>query len=182
MCLTDNAREHLIEHIARLREPVPRGHASWSRPENIHITLKFLGQIPAASTAKLSAAATRAVEGLSPFRVHIEKPGVFPKHGTPRVLWIGVRDDFGRLAELQTRLENECAKEGFSRETRAFHPHLTLARLRQPQRTRELALAHKELHFEPIEVIVSELLIMRSELSNPGSRYTVFSTHTLLAK
>jgi len=175
--LAVSVRTRLMGQIKRLRESAPHAQASWSREENIHLTLKFLGEIETSRLDSLSNAAACAVAYLRGFQITIEEPGVFPRHGTPRVLWIGVKDKLGKLAELQARLENECAKQGFTREERPFHPHFTLARLRKPQGTRELALAHKKLHFEPIEVIVSELLVIRSELSSTGSRYMVISRH-----
>jgi len=66
---------------------------------------------------------------------------------------------------------------GFAKETRPFHPHLTIARLRQADTARELAVTHKQMEFEPLEIAVAELLVIRSELSSEGSKYTVVSRH-----
>jgi 2'-5' RNA ligase len=180
--LPDSVRQKISQHIARLKEAVPDAHAGWSRANNIHLTLKFLGDIPQASVPNLSAAASRAVVRIAPFTIRLEQTGVFPPHGSPRVLWIGVNDCEGKLGELHKRLETECEKDGFSRESRAFHPHLTIARLRKPQDARTLASAHKEMEFEPEEIVVSELLVIRSELSSAGSRYTTISRHPLIAR
>ncbi|HVQ39500.1 MAG TPA: RNA 2',3'-cyclic phosphodiesterase [Pyrinomonadaceae bacterium] len=175
-------REEFTRHINRLKKTVPGARASWGRVENLHLTLKFLGDIPVASIQGLSAAAGRSVAGLSPFRISLEQTGVFPPHGAPRVLWIGVKDMEGKLAALHARLEIESEKAGFPKETRTFHPHLTLARLRKPQHARRLATAHLALAFEPAEIEVAELLVIRSELRNEGSRYTTISRHQLLAQ
>ena len=70
------------------------------------------------------------------------------------------------LAELHARLEEEAAQAGFAKETRAFHPHLTVARLRQADNARALATAHKQMEFDPLEIAVAELLVIRSELSS----------------
>lgn len=174
-----SARASLMRHINRLREAVPHAQASWSREENIHLTLKFLGEIQIPVVSKLSNAAARAVAEFSPFQITLADTGVFPKQGTPRVLWIGVQDESGKLAELQTRLEEASASEGFAKEERAFHPHLTIARLRKPQGARTLAAAHEDMRFEPVTVAVAELLVIRSEPSAAGSRYTVVSRHWL---
>jgi 2'-5' RNA ligase len=178
--LPDNVRERSMRHIARLRDASPQTQASWSR-DQIHLTLKFLGEIAKSRVEILSQAASRSVEGLSSFEVFVEETGAFPKHGPPRVLWIGVTDAGGKLAEIHARLEEECTHAGFAKEERPFHPHLTLARLRNPQGARTLASAHKELGFERVAVTVSELLVMRSELSNEGSKHTVISRHLLRA-
>ena len=179
--LSGKVRASLMRQINRLREAVPHAQASWSREENIHLTLKFLGEIQTSRLINLSNAAARAVADFPPFQITLEETGVFPKHGTPRVLWIGVKDESGKLAEFHTRLEEACAREGFAKEERPFHPHLTIARLRKPQGARSLAVAHKEMRFEPAYVAVAELLVIRSELSGAGSRYTVISSHRLEA-
>ena len=172
-------RSGLMRHINRLREAVPNALASWSREENIHLTLKFLGEIQTSRLSRLSNAAAQAVENFSPFQITLEGTGVFPKHGPPRVLWIGVQDESGKLARLQTGLEKACASEGFSREDKEYNPHLTIARLRKPQGARTVAAAHKEMRFEPEVATVAELLVIRSEPSSAGSRYTVISRHRM---
>jgi 2'-5' RNA ligase len=171
-------REKISEHISRLREAAPDSPASWSRAENVHLTLKFVGEISAGRINNLSQAAA-SVAAFSSFEIGIGDTGAFPKHGTPRVLWIGVNDHTGKLAELQTKLEDECLRFGFQKEARAFNPHLTIARLRKPQGVRALALAHKELGFASTEVSVRELTVIRSELSSKGSNYTAISRHAL---
>lgn len=177
--LAVSVRASLMRPINRLRESVPHAQASWGREDNLHLTLKFLGEIQTTRLSALSNAAARAVADFPPFQITLEETGVFPKHGTPRVLWIGIKDESGKLAEFHSRLEEACAREGFTKEDKPFHPHLTIARLRKPQGARELALAHKEQHFEPTEVIVSELLVIRSELGGAGSKYSVISSHRL---
>jgi len=170
------------DHIRRLRHEFPDVNASWNRDGKFHLTLKFLGEIPKARVENLSLAAGRAVEGFSLFNLVVEKTGAFPNEGPPRVLWIGVSDPSRRLSELYERLEEECARESFPKDARPFHPHLTLARLRKPQGTRALASAHKQMPFEPIEISVSELLVIRSELSSEGSKYSLISRHVLGAQ
>lgn len=172
-------RANLTSHINRLREMAPHVQASWSREENIHLTLKFLGEIQTSRINNLSSAAARAVANLKPFRITIGETGVFPQHGPQRVLWIGVKDESGKLAELHTRLEEACALEGFAREERPFRPHLTIARLRKPHGARALAAAHKEMHFQATDAMVADLSVIRSELDSAGSRYTVISRHLL---
>jgi 2'-5' RNA ligase len=177
--LPEAVRELALTHIARLRAAVPDARASWSRDASLHLTLKFLAAIPETSVPDLSAAASRAVAGLRSFSIRLEQSGVFPQHGPPRVLWLGVNDVAGRLVELHARLEDEAAKEGFEKDERPFHPHLTIARLRQPRSARTLADEHKQMEFEPVEIAVSELLVIRSELRSEGSKYTVISRHPL---
>ena len=175
--LPHNVRGHIAEHIDRLRSTVPEVRASWSREHNLHLTLKFLGDIPLTNVEKLSVAASIAASKVEPFELVVEGCGAFPLRGQPRVLWIGIADPSGRLSELNRALDDECANAGFAREPRAFHPHLTLARLRQPQGSRQLAASHKEIGFNREEIRVSDLAVVRSELRSEGSKHTTISRH-----
>jgi RNA 2',3'-cyclic 3'-phosphodiesterase len=177
--LPNSLREKLAQHIRRLRETVPQVRASWSRPDNIHLTVKFLGEIHKSQVSNVSKAVELATESLSAFHVVAERTGVFPTHGPPHVVWIGATDLDGQLARLHNRVEDECAAKDFPKETRRFHPHLTLARLRKPEGTGALAAAHIGLGFESVKLNVTKLSVIRSELRSEGSRYTVISTHPL---
>jgi 2'-5' RNA ligase len=165
-------------HAARLRRDFPDARASWVRPEGLHVTLKFIGEVETARVEILSRAAGAAVEGFRPFRLSIGESGTFPPRGAARVLWLGVKDSTGQLSQLQRRLEEECGAGGFPREPRAFKPHLTLARLRNPQDAHALSEAHRQTPFGPFDFEVNELVLMRSELGPGGSRYTPVSRHT----
>lgn len=173
--LPQAARKRLIERIDQLRDSIPEARASWSREENLHLTLKFLGDIPAANVGALSQAVEQAALSARPFEILFGGCGVFPSHGPPRVLWIGIDDPSGSLAKLYRRLEDECAGAGFVREERPFHPHLTIARLRKPEGARRLAALHREIAFSSFPVVVSELCVFRSELGNEGSKHTALS-------
>lgn len=177
--LPSEVRARVAEHIATLREAAPRVRASWDRAEKLHITLKFLGEIEQGRVEALQRAAARAAERERGFELGIEGTGAFPPRGLPRVLWLGVRDESGALARLQSSLEDECAIEGFAREKRPFHPHLTIARLRAPEGARALAVLHEQRGFEAAGFAVSKLSVIRSELGPGGSRYTELSRHSL---
>jgi len=177
--LPAEVRARAAAHIESLRSAMPDARASWDRAEKLHVTIKFLGEIEAARVPALSQAASRAVACVQPFALAIEGAGAFPSKGPPRVLWLGVTDSNGGLARLQGSLEEASTEEGFPREKRPFHPHLTIARLRQPQGARRLAALHRERGFAPAHFQVTELLVIRSELGPGGSRYTEISRHPL---
>lgn len=175
--LSEEVKSRVADHVARLREAFPQVRASWERPEKLHLTLKFVGDVEIARVEQLSRSAGRAAASVEPFELTIAETGAFPPHGAARVLWLGVKDDSGQLSSLHHSLEDECDAAGFKRETRAFKPHLTLARLRDPRGAREIAAAHRESRFEPQAFTVSELVVMRSELGPSGSRYSIISRH-----
>jgi len=179
--LPHDVRACLAKHIDNLRSAMPEVRASWSREENLHLTLKFLGDTSVAKVEALSQAAERAASTVEPFEMVVEGCGAFPPEGQPRVLWIGIDDPSGKLVELQQALEAECAEVGFAREPRPFHPHLTIARIRKPQGSRRLAVVHKEIGFNREIVGVSEISVIRSELRSEGSKHTVISRHSLLS-
>ncbi|MDX6406457.1 MAG: 2,3-cyclic 3-phosphodiesterase [Blastocatellia bacterium] len=170
-------RSRVKGHIDHLRQAVPDARASWAREENLHLTLKFLGDTAVEKVDALSQAIQHTANQLSPFEVIIAGGGVFPSHGQPRVLWLGIEDLTNSLSTLSRSLEDECAKAGFLREPRAYHPHLTVARLRQPHGARRLAEVHREVGFDPVPVNVREVCLIRSELRSEGSLYTVIARH-----
>lgn len=179
-----DVRAYAAAHITRLHEAnASRVKASWEREEKLHLTLKFLGEIGLPKLEAVKRATMRAAESVEQFKVSLQDTGAFPARGNPRVLWLGLQDDTGRLAQLQGQLEAECARESFPREERAFHPHLTIARIRIPNAAaRRLANLHTETEFEPVRFTVKEIVIMRSELGAGGSRYVPLSRHELQAK
>lgn len=175
--LPEALRRSIAEHSRKVRDAVPEAGASWSRPENVHLTVKFFGNVDPARVSVISAAASRVVKEFSPIQIAVGKTGVFPRPSRPQVLWIGVEDASGTLLKLQQRLEDEFKLEGFPKEDRAFRPHLTIARIRRPQNADHLAEIHLGLRFSAVALHLSELILFRSELSPKGSKYTAISRH-----
>ncbi|HKR14026.1 MAG TPA: RNA 2',3'-cyclic phosphodiesterase [Pyrinomonadaceae bacterium] len=173
--LPEQVRAQLQDHVRRLREAVPDASASWSRPENVHLTLKFFGNVSKEKLPRISEAAERTARELTSFSIRIGGTGAF----RAQVLWIGVEDPSGQLTALQRRFDEECAREGFAKEDRAYKPHLTLARLRRPEGARKLAGAHLQIKFAFTEISVNEFVVFRSQLSPKGSIYTPISKHEL---
>lgn len=174
--LPENIKFDLQQHIERLRNS-KTGTASWTRPENIHLTLKFFGNVAPAMIESLSRALGQATSGVTPFTVSVGTSGSFPGRGLPKVLWVGVEDCSGKLSKLQESIERESEAHGFPREIREFHPHLTIARLRSSSGARELAGDHLKIGFPVTEFEARELILIRSELSPSGSRYSVIQRY-----
>ena len=175
--LPETLRTRINQHSERVREAVPEAAASWSRAENIHLTVKFFGNVDHQRVPVISAAAARAVKEFSPIQIGVGKTGVFPRPSRPQVLWIGVEDPSGRLAALHQQLEHQFVVEGFPKEDRAFRPHLTIARIRKPHNSDQLAQAHLGMEFSSLAIELRELVLVRSELSSKGSKYTAISRH-----
>jgi len=147
----------------------------WARPEGLHLTLQFLGETPADRRPALEQAITRAVAGIAPFEVRLGKLGRFGNRNSPRVVWIDVAGDTDALARLQSRVEREMVPLGYPSESRAFSPHLTLARV-PPECSREVAVPLDEAIARasvPSAVMkATELALMKSNLQRSGAVYT----------
>lgn len=179
--ISDEARSRAARHITQLRTMAERrgARAAWERPEKMHITLKFFAELEATRLPVLTHAVEAVATSESEFPLALSGAGFFPPRGSPRVLWLGIADPAGALETLWKRLENECSAVGFERETRRFHPHLTIARLRDHVGARFLATKHRALGFEPVEFAATTVRIIRSELSREGARHEVLSVHPL---
>jgi 2'-5' RNA ligase len=177
--LPAEVRGRIADHILRLRTAAPEARAAWGRDEKLHITLKFLGGIEHIRAGALTRAAAGAAGVTPAFRSAIAGAGSFPSKNRPRVLWLGVEDRCGGLPRMQSRLEDACEAEGFAREERPFHPHITIARPHDPGDAYTLASLNSGLGFERIEFPVCEIVVMRSELAAGGSVYTEMSRHKL---
>jgi 2'-5' RNA ligase len=192
--LPASIRQDIRQHIDRLRQAFPDVRASWSREDNLHLTLKFLGDVSVSLIPTLSAACAQASRQLEPFELVVKGSGIFPTHGRPKVLWVGVQgkepdsasasvaltdDSQSPLMLLHASVEEACAAAGFAREPRPYHPHLTIARLRESKDAPGLAEQHRQIGFPPRAFTVSEIVLFRSELSSKGSKHTALSRHQL---
>jgi 2'-5' RNA ligase len=174
--LPDAVRARLARSAAALRERAPE--LAWVRADNLHLTLRFLGQLDAAALEAARHAARAAAAGVPPFRVAIEGLGGFPTARAARVVWAGVGTGHGALVALHAVLEQALAERGIEPEARPFHPHVTLARARDQRGARGLETA---LGSGPAfgEFAVSAIHLMRSELAAGGSRYSVLAEAAL---
>ena len=143
------------------------------KPENIHLTLKFLGEVPPAREGAIREAMAEAVAGTLPFPLRVGACGVFPGEQSPRVLWVGLRAGGPEAAALAARLERACAARGFPREDRPFKAHLTLGRVRAP-RGLEATMRRLRAHVEEDlgETAVERIVLFESTLHPAGAIYT----------
>lgn len=148
----------------------------WVRPEGIHLTLKFLGNVEERRVPELTQALTHAAAGSAPLRLDLGEPGVFGPPARPRVVWRGVRGDLAALTRLWQAVEAQVGPLGFPQERERFSPHLTLARVPQdvPGDTRAaIGAALKDTRASGASpLLVQEIALMRSQLGPGGARYT----------
>ena len=167
--------ETLRAGLAQVQEELKRSRADvrWVAPGNIHLTLKFFGNVPDDEIDTLAAAAREAAAETPPLQLQVTVAGAFPSPTAPRVVWLGLGGDVVPLTQLFYRLEKGFAALGYPPEGRAFNPHLTLGRVKSPANRDKLArLVAKlpPLDWPPFEV--KDLILFQSVLSPKGSKYT----------
>jgi 2'-5' RNA ligase len=152
----------------------------WVEPKNLHITLKFLGNIAQADVEGLTGALERVVAGVRAFEVVVSGAGTFPPGRRPRVVWVGLADGREQLTDLGVKVEEACGTLGFEREKRAFRPHLTIGRVRRGSRALpELADEISRVAFNPLKLGVDSINLVRSRLSPRGPTYTLLEGFAL---
>lgn len=163
----------IIQQGRRFNEPV-----SWSRPENIHLTLKFLGNITDEQRRQVASILHSTAEAYEAFDVLFDRTGAFPSFRRPRVLWIGCSVRSEPLHRLADHLENELARAGFERENRPFSPHLTLGRVKRANVPRT-AKYLSELQLTPMRLRCHDIILMKSDLHPSGARYMPLEVFSL---
>ena len=153
---------------------------SWVAPENLHVTVKFLGNVDEARVQSVIDALRTAVRGHAPFDLEVGGLGAFPSATRARVLWAGLIGGTTPLGALAASVEDALAQLGFPREDRPFSPHITLARVREPRRSPELAEALGVTSGRRFgQVAVPDIALMRSDLSPRGARYSTLASIAL---
>ncbi len=173
--LPDSLKAELAELESCLKAGASGG-VKWVVAEDIHITLKFLGDISPESTPDILAAIEAAADGIAPFRLGVGGLGVFPNLTSPQVVWVGVRGDTESLVALQGCLDKRLEALDFPLERRRFSPHLTLARMRRqatPDQRQIIGRLATETTFQAHSRIdVGSVSLMRSELTREGAIHT----------
>jgi len=164
-----------LEGVVKILDPEIGRHIRWVRPEGIHVTLSFMGDIPVATAENILELLPGVTAGFRPFELAISGLGAFPNLRCPRVLWAGLAGELEMLSELRSAVEDAVGRLGLPKEQRPFSPHLTLGRLRrevtdgQFRKIGEVMSTAEPPSASPWTAgIVS---MMRTELDSAGSRY-----------
>lgn len=159
------------------------------KKDNLHLTLKFLGEVEAELIPILIKSLNNLANEFSPFNLKISHPGVFPDKIKPRVIWIGLESS-KTIRELVAKVDEEMSKHGFEREQRVFKAHITVARVKNPQNGRYIfekifkSFREKMLNNSPtnkLDFQVREFVLMKSTLTPKGSIYEVLERFPLPA-
>jgi 2'-5' RNA ligase len=166
-----------------LTDQVPPRSVRWVRPEGIHLTLKFLGDTPTDKLPEINQALAAVGRHAPGCTFTIEGSGCFPNLHRPRVVWVGVQEPSGRLAALQTAIEEVMTPFGYPPEGRRFKPHLTLGRIHRRASRNDAAQVGEVVSNTTVgllaEVTADHFTLIRSVLKPTGAEYTPLERFTL---
>jgi 2'-5' RNA ligase len=173
VALPDEVRSELARAAAAVEASVPGARAV--PPENLHLTLKFLGRVEGDSVDAVSRAVAAVAARARPFRARLDGVGAFPNERRARVAWAGLRDEAGELRALAAAVSGAVEPLGFAREEREWRAHVTIARVKPPAPAPRLA----EMAVAPLTFEVRALTLFSSTLGRPAARYTPLAEHPL---
>lgn len=168
--LPDPVKGALGEIARVLRGRVPPGAVRWVRPEQMHLTLNFLGDTAVTQLPAIQRAMDTVANQSAPFSMHLDAIGCFPNARRPRVVWAGLEGDVARLAALKLALDTNLAALGWPPEDKPFHAHLTLGRVKDERGARGIEWS---ADVPSLAVPVAAIHLIESTLRPDGPVYTV---------
>ena len=173
--LLPTTQDEIHTQIQPLKQKMGNSLVRWVPPQNLHLTLKFLGEVPASNLEFLQQILTRESQAQPPFEMQFGSLGCFPNPRLPRVIWIGLQAP-ATLALMQQNIETEVDKLGYGRRDRSFSPHLTLGRVRQAVSDADMQKIRSALEVMQLGRIqptrVDSIHLFKSDLHPSGSVYT----------
>jgi 2'-5' RNA ligase len=171
---------------ARLKPQMPHDAIRWVKSDSIHLTLKFLGQVPSDQLGLITSSLRTAMAAHAPFVLEIKGAGCFPNIHRPRVVWVGVQEKEHRLQALQRAVENAISPLGYPTEIRDFTPHLTLGRVARDVRQTDQKKIGDVVEAAGVGSLgkweVRQVALIRSDLKPTGAEYTILARAPLGGK
>ncbi|WP_420628111.1 RNA 2',3'-cyclic phosphodiesterase [Candidatus Leptofilum sp.] len=168
--LPDVVKDVLAETVVYLNHNLPKRAVRWVRREQMHLTLRFLGDTAVSQLPTLQQKLTQLAARHQPFWLRLNDVGAFPNRKRPRVLWAGLAGDLVPLQKMQAELEERVVALGWMREKRPFNPHLTLGRVKDVGRVRDF---NWDVQVDEVAFGVTAVRLMQSELRPSGAVYTI---------
>jgi 2'-5' RNA ligase len=162
--------EAMLEEVANYIKLVRQNCSGfkWTSPQNLHFTMKFLGEIPENRLKELSQALRSAAAENETFSLRLGSTGFFPQHGAPRIVWIGVAQGQTLLVKLAQSVESYCLQHGFTQSDKQFRPHLTIARSKPEARASKIVFTD---NYFKSETVISGFSLIESCLTSKGPIY-----------
>jgi 2'-5' RNA ligase len=174
--LSPDITQKLADIQRTLRRRCPERAVSWVKPDNVHVTLFFLGDILPARQPPVEKALSVVARNVRPFTFGVQYLGAFPNVNRPRVIWIGVEESTGQLRLLHRAVNEAMESVGFQPEKRRFSPHLTIGRIRRRASRDEARAVGAAIQQADVgylgRVPVERMIFFRSVLKSSGAEYT----------
>tara|TARA_B100000315_G_C14586301_1_gene593206 strand:- start:2475 stop:3074 length:600 start_codon:yes stop_codon:yes gene_type:complete len=151
----------------------------WVKMANLHLTLRFIGPTPEEDVPKIREAIDSAVNTHHDISLTIQGTGIFPKPQRPRVLWLGSEGEIKKVQNLVADINIELDKLGYPAEEREYSPHITIGRIRYPQKVTPDVTEFLNSIYDPIPFTIEKIKFIQSELIPGGPLYSILSVHDL---
>ena len=151
----------------------------WVRKENIHITLRYIGPTAPGEVDKINRLLSEIVGQTCDLSLNVSGTGCFPKKERPRILWLGVDGDVAELKLLVEMINSEMDQLGYPQEERNYSQHITIGRIRYPQKVTPDVTDFLCAQYEPISWNIPKIILYQSELLPSGAIYSILGTHNL---
>lgn len=162
-------KEYLGKTIGELA--AAGGGVKWVNPENVHVTLRFLGETEETLIPKITALIDRVAASHSPVRLRLSHLGAFPNLRRPRVFWAGLQGPIDDLSKMARQLELGARKLRFKPEKKEFRAHLTLGRVRDDRLLGAICRCCEEYQIEPMSMMLDRIVLFKSTLTPKGPIY-----------
>ncbi len=168
--LPDELKQEVDKLIIKLKLFGPE--VRWVRADNLHFTLRFLGDIDESKVPRLTDSIRKAIEKQKGFRLKLSGLGCFPNMKRPRVVWLGADGDMDFLKEAAHGVESACRECGFGKSDKPFSAHLTIGRIKNPRGLEPFIRQLEKTEFVSAEFDIDHVTIFKSDLSPRGPKYT----------
>jgi len=169
-----NLSDETKEELSRIQEEFKKADADvkWNKPHNIHITLKFLGDIDETKVSEIKSVLDSISRESKPFDISLFKLGAFPSLNQVRVLWVGIDKGCSEVDQIAASVENNLEKIGFLKEDRPFSAHLTLGRVKSGRNKAALKEKLSSIEAQPKSSRIDSITLYQSTLTPKGPIYT----------
>lgn len=180
-----NLNTEIKEYLTHLQVSlnVPETKIKWVEKTNLHLTMKFLGDISSEQTERLKIILKEITSRYSPFIIKLSSNiGIFPTYRMPRIIWIGIKEGANKLHELYSSIETILYKEGFPEENKEFSSHITIGRVKYIKDKDNFIQIIRRLEINNLSQEVKSIELMGSKLTPNGPIYNITDKFTLLKK
>ncbi len=164
-------RKELVRIQSELKKSL-KGKISWVEPKNIHLTLRFLGQIDNKQLKKIKEIVQETAQKIKKFNMDLGVIGAFPDVCDPQIIWVGINYGFNQLNEINAKLEDKLETINFAVGEKYFHPHLTIGRIKSIYGKNPLPEITQNIRPKQVTESVDKIIIFQSELTPQGAKYS----------